>query len=195
MPSVADLGKETSLLFVNQHFALSGARALSPQVIELGGIHIQKAKTLDVELQRFLDSADNGVVYISWGSMIRAETLPSEKREGILRAIRRLKQKVIWKFENDTLLNKPDNLLISKWLPQREILCHPNVKAFMTHGGLMGTSEAAYCGVPTVVTPIYGDQFLNANAMKHREMGVVLKFDDINENSVFRALRTVLDKK
>lgn len=35
---------------------------------------------------------------------------------------------------------------------------HPNVKAFITHGGLLGSSEAAHCGVPTIVTPMYGDQ-------------------------------------
>lgn len=35
---------------------------------------------------------------------------------------------------------------------------HPNVKAFVTHGGLLGSSEAAHCAVPTVVTPMYGDQ-------------------------------------
>lgn len=65
----------------------------------------------------------------------------------------------------------------------------------MTHGGLLGANEAAYCGVPVVVTPFYGDQFLNAAALDHRGMGVVLKYQDINEQSVNSALRRVLDKK
>lgn len=65
----------------------------------------------------------------------------------------------------------------------------------MTHGGLLGANEAAYCGVPVVVTPFYGDQFLNAAALENRGMGVVLKFQDINEHTVNGALRRVLDKR
>lgn len=195
IPSVGELVKDTSAFFVNQHFSLSGAKPLPPNVIELGGIHIQKAKPLDLHIQRFLDNAEHGVIVISWGSMIRSESLPASKRDGLLRAIKRLKQKVIWKWENDTLENKPENLLASKWLPQRDILCHPNVKVFMTHAGLMGSSEAAYCGVPVVATPFYGDQFLNAAALESRGMAVRLDFKDITENSVIKAIKKALEKQ
>lgn len=65
----------------------------------------------------------------------------------------------------------------------------------MTHGGLQGSSEAAYCGVPVVSTPFYGDQFLNSAAMENRGMGVVLKYQDISKDSVFQALRKALDSK
>lgn len=41
-PPVAALAKETSLMFVNQHYSLSGSKPLSPAVIELGGIHIKE---------------------------------------------------------------------------------------------------------------------------------------------------------
>ena len=195
VPSVGELAKETNLMFVNQHFSLSGSKPLPPSVVELGGIHIQKAKPLDVDLQKFLDNAESGVVFISWGSMIKAETMPVVKRDAIVKAMKRLKQRVIWKWENETLANKPDNMYINKWLPQRDILCHPNVKVFMTHAGLMGSSEAAYCGVPVVATPMYGDQFLNAAAMQQRGMAVILHYEDINENYVIRAVKKVLEKQ
>lgn len=57
----------------------------------------------------------------------------------------------------------------------------------------MGTSEAAYCGVPVISTPFYGDQFLNSAAAEKRGMGVVLKYQDINKDSVFYALRKTLE--
>ncbi len=82
--------------------------------------------------------------------MIRAETLPEAKREGLLKAFSSFKQTILWKWENETLPNQPSNVHIFKWMPQREILCHPKVRVFLTHGGLMGSSEAAYCGVPVV---------------------------------------------
>ncbi|XP_070065012.1 uncharacterized protein [Drosophila virilis] len=195
VPSVGELVKNTSVYFVNQHYSLSGPKPLPPNVIELGGLHIQKANPLSAELQRLLDNAEHGVILISWGSMIRANSLSPEKRDGIVRAVARLKQQVIWKWENETLANMPPNMHIMKWLPQRDILCHPNVKVFMTHAGLMGSSEAAYCGVPVVATPMYGDQFLNAAALVQRNMGVLLHYEDIGENTVLKALKRALDKK
>ncbi|KAG5676848.1 hypothetical protein PVAND_006655 [Polypedilum vanderplanki] len=194
-PDVSDLTKKVSMMFVNQHYSLSGAKHISPNIIELGGIHIEKPNSIDSKLQNLLDNAKNGVIYISWGSMVKADSLSELKREGILRALGKFKQLVLWKYENDTLPNQPSNVIIRKWMPQREILCHPNTRVFLTHGGLMGSSEAAYCGVPVVATPFYGDQFLNVAALENRAMGVILKYNDINEQTVHHSLRRVLDAK
>ncbi|XP_058056928.1 UDP-glycosyltransferase UGT5-like [Anopheles bellator] len=193
VPDVRELAQHTAMMFVNQHYSLSGPKPLSPAVLEVGGIHIQDFKPLDEELQKLLDGADHGVIYISWGSMIRAETLPPAKRDAILKALGRFKQRIIWKWENETLPNQPSNVYIRKWLPQREILCHPKVRVFMSHGGLLGSSEAAYCGVPVVATPMYGDQYNNAAALAHRGMGVVLAYEDITAESVYDALRKMLE--
>lgn len=46
-PDVNELWKKVSLVFVNQHYSLTGAKHLSPNVIELGGIHIGKPNKLD----------------------------------------------------------------------------------------------------------------------------------------------------
>lgn len=47
VPSVTELAKKTSMIFVNQHYSLSGVKPLSPAVVELGGIHIKEAKPID----------------------------------------------------------------------------------------------------------------------------------------------------
>lgn len=47
MPSVTDIAKKISLLLVNTHYSLSGPRALSPKVIEVGGVHIKEPKAID----------------------------------------------------------------------------------------------------------------------------------------------------
>lgn len=123
MPYLGDLIQETSMIFVNSHYSLSGSRPMAPPVIELGGIHIKDAKPLDDDLKQFLDSAKDGVIYVSWGSMIRAESLPVEKRNSFLKAFGSFKQKVLWKWENATLPNQPSNVFIRKWMPQKDILC------------------------------------------------------------------------
>lgn len=70
-----------------------------------------------------MDNAKNGVVVVSWGSMIRAESMSESRRDALLAALGELKQQVIWKWENSSVPNKPDNVHILKWIPQRDILC------------------------------------------------------------------------
>ncbi|XP_065075736.1 UDP-glycosyltransferase UGT5-like [Ochlerotatus camptorhynchus] len=181
IPDVRDIARNTSLVLVNQHYTLSGARPLVPAVVEVGGVHIRNLKPLPMDLQQWLDDSPEGVIVISWGSVLRASTLPKEKRDAILSALRRIPMKVLWKWEDDNPSDLPKNVVVRKWLPQRDVLCHPNVRLFLSHGGLLGVSEAVYCSVPVVTTPIYGDQFLNAAALMNRGIGVTMHYESINQ--------------
>lgn len=74
---------------------------------------------------------------------------------------------------------------------------HNHVNGFLfffvrSHGGLMGSSESAYCGVPMVLTPMYGDQFHNSAAAKARGMGWILPYEDITEETVKTAINNAL---
>lgn len=124
IPYLGDLVKRTSLILTNTHYSLSGAVPLPPTVIEIGGAHICDPKPIDKDLKDILDSATDGIIFVSWGSMIRADTLPENKRNAFINVFNSLKQKILWKWENDTLPNGSDNIIIRKWLPQRDILCN-----------------------------------------------------------------------
>lgn len=67
------------------------------------------------------------------------------------------------------------------------------MKAFISHGGLLGTTEAVHCGVPVVVMPQYGDQHTNARALEANGGGVILKLREATEGRVYNALKAVLD--
>jgi Glycosyl transferases, related to UDP-glucuronosyltransferase len=73
-------------------------------------------------IEDFLNGAEHGVIYFNMGSMIRAETLPDEKRDAFLQAFSEMPQRVLWKWEADTLPGQPKNVKIAKWLPQFDIL-------------------------------------------------------------------------
>lgn len=72
------------------------------------------------------------------------------------------------------------------------LLGHPNVKVFVTHSGLMGSSEAAYCGVPVVATPMFGDQFLNSAAFVNRGMGTIVHYEAITKEAILDAINFAL---
>ncbi|XP_008191816.1 UDP-glycosyltransferase UGT5 isoform X4 [Tribolium castaneum] len=195
LPPIENVIMNSSLLLVNTHFSLNLPRALVPAVVEVGGIHINKIKALPRNLEKWINESAHGVIYFSLGSMIKGHTFPDEKRSEFLKAFGRLPQRVLWKWENETMSGKPDNVMIQKWMPQLDILCHPNVKAFISHGGLLGTTEAVHCGVPVVVMPQYGDQFTNARALEANGGGVILHLSEATEERIYDALKTILDPR
>ena len=74
------------------------------------------------DLQKFLDEATDGVIYFSLGTNVFSNQMPEEKRRIFIEAFSELPQKVLWKWESDTLPGKPPNVRVSKWIPQQDIL-------------------------------------------------------------------------
>ncbi|KXJ82204.1 hypothetical protein RP20_CCG015146 [Aedes albopictus] len=185
--------KNVSLVFLNQHFSISSPRPYPPNMIEAGGIQVEEGKPLPEDLQKYLDEANDGVIYFCMGSNIKSIHFPEEKRDAFLKVFSKLKQRVLWKFEDETMPNQPPNLMIKAWMPQNDILAHPNVKLFITHGGLLGTTEALYHGKPLVGIPIFGDQPMNIQKAVRSGYAVLLDYDDITEKNVEKALDAVLN--
>lgn len=69
-----------------------------------------------------MDESENGVIYFSMGTVIKANTMPNEMKVGLLKVFRELRQTVIWKLEAE-LTDYPKNVHILKWAPQQSILC------------------------------------------------------------------------
>ena len=93
-------------------------------------------------LEKWINESTHGVIYFSMGSMIKGHTFPTEKRDIFLRAFGRLKQRVLWKWETDTMPGKPDNLMIQKWMPQLDILCKFDLRLRTALRLIEGGSEA-----------------------------------------------------
>ncbi|XP_065219006.1 UDP-glycosyltransferase UGT5-like isoform X9 [Planococcus citri] len=183
-----------SLLFLYSHFTLSpSSRPLTPNVIEVAGLNIKQPRELPENIEKFINESKHGVVYFCMGSLLRGETFPPEKREAFLYAFSKIPQRVLWKWEGDVLPGKSDNIMISKWMPQRDILAHPNVKLFISHGGLLGTSEAVYEGVPVLGIPIFGDQRTNIKSLEANGAGELLDYNEISKEVVLEKIQRLLN--
>ncbi|XP_072384379.1 uncharacterized protein [Diabrotica undecimpunctata] len=185
----------SSLILSNTHFSLNLPRPLVPNVIEIGGIHIDKPHPLPESLKRWIETSRSGVIYFSLGSLINGQSLGEERKNIFLKTFERFPQKVIWKWENESVPHNHDKVLLGKWMPQLDILCHPNTRLFISHGGLLSVMEAVHCGVPMVIIPQIGEQYTNAKALEAQGAGIILLLSEISEATTFNAVQEGLSSK
>ncbi|EDV43006.1 uncharacterized protein Dana_GF16729, isoform B [Drosophila ananassae] len=182
-----------SLVLLGQHFSLSYPRPYMPNMIEVGGLHIShKPKPLPEDIKKFIEESKHGVIYFSMGSNVKSKDLPLETRETLLKTFSKLKQRVLWKFEDDNMPGKPDNVLIKKWYPQPDILAHPNVKMFITHGGLLSSTESVYFGKPVLGLPCFYDQFMNVKRAENVGFGLGLDLNNLKQSELEESIQKIL---
>lgn len=193
-PTLEALRKNVSLVLLNNHFTMNFPRPYAPNMIEIGGIHLNRnaPRPLPTDIKNFVEGARYGCVYFSMGSILKSSQLDEKMRDGILRAFSKLKERVLWKWEDADLPGRPDNVFISKWFPQDDLLAHPNVKLFITHGGLLSSTEAVYHGVPVIGIPMFGDQKMNMAVAVNGGYGLKLDYEDVTEATLTAALNEVL---
>ncbi|KAK7865276.1 hypothetical protein R5R35_012573 [Gryllus longicercus] len=191
IPSVYNTLKDTSITLSNYHPTLDTPLATTPNLIPIAAIQVKEPKPLPADIQTFLDEATEGAIYFSFGTNVRSDKLSLATRKAILEAFAELPQRVLWKFESD-LPDAPKNVKISKWLPQNDILAHPNIKVFITHSGLHSTHETITRGVPVIGVPFMVDQHTNIKKLVKLGCGIQLEYKNIRKDTFLRALREII---
>ncbi|KAJ8928778.1 hypothetical protein NQ314_018636 [Rhamnusium bicolor] len=171
-PDLSILNYNASIVLLNSHESTNQPVPHVPNMIDIGGFHVNPPKELPEDLKDYMDSA---------------------KEEAILKAFGKLKQKVLWKWDEEDIPEKPVNIKLGKWFPQQDILAHPNTKLFITHGGLLSTIETVYHGVPVLTVPIGGDQKLNAARAEMNGIGISLSFSTLTEEKFSDTLNKLLN--
>ncbi|XP_063915247.1 UDP-glycosyltransferase UGT5-like isoform X2 [Zophobas morio] len=192
IPPLKKLKGHISLLLSNHDLLLNYPQALTPNIIPVGGLHIASTKELPKELESVLDGAKNGVIVFSLGSNLRSNLLDKKVQRSLLEAFSKLSEIVVWKFESE-IGDLPKNVIVRKWLPQNDILAHPNVKLFIGHGGALSTQEAIYHGVPMVCIPCYLDQNPHAAKIVSEKLGLSLDYKEITTENFLGLIREVID--
>lgn len=72
-------------------------------------------------MKTFIDGAEHGVILFSIGSFVQSYNMPSEMLAALRKTFAQIPQRVIWKAEK-RIEGLSENVLVSKWLPQRDIL-------------------------------------------------------------------------
>ncbi|XP_075229433.1 UDP-glucosyltransferase 2-like isoform X2 [Lycorma delicatula] len=195
IPSSRELEMDNSLLILSGDLSQSYPMPVQPNTINVGTLHIKPNKPLPKDLQNFMDNAKDGVIYFSLGSNKKISTLSEETRNAFVKAFEQFpKVKVLMKWESDIEFpNKPANVYLKKWLPQKDILAHKNIKLFITHGGHQSRQEAVHYGVPLISIPFFYDQEWNAKKSFEEEAGLIINFFEVTYDKVYHALKELLN--
>lgn len=120
-PPLDKLYDNIALTLVNSHFSTESPRPYTPNMIPIGGFNLQEIEPLPKDLQKYLDDSRDGVIYFSLGTIVKSSVLPNSTIKIFMKSFSQIKQNVLWKFEAD-LPEKPRNVRIEKWLPQKSVL-------------------------------------------------------------------------
>ncbi|XP_069945335.1 UDP-glycosyltransferase UGT5-like [Cherax quadricarinatus] len=193
LPLLTEINRNQSLTLINSHFSMTMSYPLLPSQVEVGALHCRPGNPLPQDLSSWIESAgEAGVVYFSLGSITKGNTMPSKYRELFIQAFKKLKQRVIWKYEG-SLPGLSDNVLTKPWLPQQDILSNPKVKVFMSHGGLLSTQEAMYHATPILVLPIFGDQPRNAENIAGKGIGLSLNWKELSVDRIVTTIQEIIN--
>ncbi|XP_074660127.1 UDP-glucuronosyltransferase 2B17-like [Tubulanus polymorphus] len=192
--SLFDVQRTAALHILNQNHIVDCPRPGMPNVVYAGGLNAKPGKPLPKEFEDFVVGAKRGVVVVSFGSML--SELPPEYARVFIEAFSKLKQRVVWRYIPNGELERvklPDNVMVSKWLPQNDLLAHKNTKVFVTHCGSNGQTEAIYHGVPMLGVPIQGDQPYNAYRIVAKGFGLKVDFRRLNVNELITKINKLVD--
>ncbi|XP_039757842.1 UDP-glycosyltransferase UGT5-like [Pararge aegeria] len=188
-----EVEQDIDLLFVASNPVFIGNRPSTPGVIYVDRMHIKPGFALPEELKVALDSATRGAVYFSLGAFQEAEQLSPQLLQTLADAFRELPFLVLWKIGNTTMINDlPKNIISSEWLPQQEILAHPNLKAFITNGGGRSLEEAVFYGVPIIGLPIVRSRKVFIQEITRYDAGEILDLYHLEKEGLIDVISEVL---
>ncbi|CAG5031224.1 unnamed protein product [Parnassius apollo] len=194
-PPLSVLKNNVDMLLLNVNPIWEGNHPVPPNVIHMGGLHQKPPKELPKDLQQYLDASQNGVIYFSFGTNVLPSALSQEKIKIFENVFSQLPYNVIWKWDSNEKVEKSKNVKIYKWLPQSDLLRHPNVKLFITQGGLQSTDESITAGVPLIGIPMLADRWYNTEKYVHHKIGIKLSLEKLTENQLKNAIIEVIEDK
>lgn len=128
---------------------------------------------IDVFLSKFKYN-----IYLSQGTIMSIINI--QEQIDIFKYFKQHNFGFVLSFRKDTLDEKniremPDNVFVTRWVNQNDILGDNRIHLFITHGGLNSVGESIYHKKPMIVLGVGLDQLNTAAFIKKLNLGVVIQ--------------------
>ncbi|ESO91342.1 hypothetical protein LOTGIDRAFT_105823 [Lottia gigantea] len=184
------MARQSVLFLENSMDFVDYPKASYPNYIRVGGLTTRPAKPLSPELNNFFNKAKNGVIVVSFGSMLTKA--PEHFFKRIVKIFQQFDQSIVMSYH---INSEHGNVKTMSWLPQNDVLAHKNTILFVSHCGKNGFNEGLYHAVPIVCTPFHTDQVAHATKVKNLEIGTVLDLTNSDDDTVIKILKWALNEK
>nr|XP_048285893.1 UDP-glucuronosyltransferase 3A1-like [Myodes glareolus] len=154
----------------------------------------QESSDLEDFISKF---GDSGFVLVALGSLVTLHQTKELIKE-MNSAFARLPQGVLWTVKDDHWpkdVRLAPNVKIMDWVPQDDLLAHPSIRLFVTHGGMNSIMEAIQHGVPIVGIPFCTDQPENMIRIEVKKIGVSVQLETIKAETFALTLKEVIEDK
>ncbi|XP_064628131.1 2-hydroxyacylsphingosine 1-beta-galactosyltransferase-like [Lineus longissimus] len=185
-----DIAMKSKLFIMNKNGVIDCPTPSMPNLIQVGGLTTKPPKPLPADYQKFVDDSQHGVIVLSFGSAVAY--IPKEMFLKFLSAFGNIKQRVIWRITRTYDETIPENVKIVQWMPQNDLLAHPNVKLFITHCGGNGQFEAVNNGVPMLSFPVFAEQEYNAQRAFHKGYGLRMNIHNFTSEELIKAINEII---
>ncbi|XP_050395245.1 UDP-glucuronosyltransferase 2B20 [Patella vulgata] len=182
--------RESVLFLENSDTILEYPKATYPNFIRVGGITTRPPKPLPKDLEKFMSLSQNGVVVVSFGSMLK--NAPPYLFQKLLKVFQNLNHNVIMAHSKN---ENYGNVKTVEWLPQNDVLGHPNTLLFISHCGKNGFFEGFYHGVPIICTPLHADTFSTAIKVKYHKVGSSADILNGDADKILNIIKDTLNDK
>lgn len=189
----SDIENRVSLVMTNTHPAMGLVRP-SSSLLHIGFLGVRPPKPLPVgDLKNFMDNSKTGVIYVSFGGANKASKIDRRIIQNFLNFFNNASYDVVWQIDDNRILSETsDNIFLIDWVPQADLLAHPNLKLFISQGGMHSFQEAIDRVVPMILFPFYYDQFFCATSMQQKGCGVTLDPEAFTAEELEEAIKEVL---
>ncbi|XP_076900149.1 UDP-glycosyltransferase 85C1-like [Bidens hawaiensis] len=199
---------------------VKGIKSIFPNVCTVGRLQLhlnqiaeKEAKNMNLngysllkeepECVQWLQSKEpNSVVYVNFGSMaVMSLQDLVEFGWGLVNS----NVYFLWIIRTDLVDGEPAVLpqelkdamkekgFVASWCSQEEVLNHPAVGGFLTHGGWGSIIESLSSGVPMICWPVSGDQQINCRQMcKEWEVGMEIE-KNVKRDEAEKLVRVLME--
>ncbi|KAI6225776.1 Glucuronosyltransferase [Aphelenchoides besseyi] len=100
--------------------------------------------------------------------------MPDNLLDEFLHAFASIPLRFVWQTNSEPQVLRdrrriPDNVVLARWIPIKNVLAHRNLQFVVTHGGVNTINELLIFGVPILGVPLQGDQ--TSNLQRLSELG------------------------
>lgn len=140
------------------------------------------------------------MIIVSFGTQADHSKMSAKQAKAILKALTNLtKYRIYWRIGPNMKLEGideekiPKHINLTTFIPQNDLLAHKACKLLVTNGGMSSVMEAVAHGVPVVGVPLYGNNRHSLNKVAAKGLGVIVEKEDLNEISLYSAIKKVLE--